>query len=647
MKENMKNILLCTIVFTILLLLTMNTALATASPSKVLFVTYETTNLVENAVYNGLINEGFEVTRSTSIPADMSKYSLVIVHSYDACWQTTADYMEEYIRNGGGVVLISGVPANFPKEHHEIGSSSGYYDISYISGWFGTANYQNVGVCDATVATNNPVGTTFLNGAYLAHCDGWGGAAVSDLNHATTQAIAMWDCSNDRVFAFTNEYKAGKVFYISTYGATENSNRLALAGALWAANNGIQDEIHAPQINSITAPPDPKVEVSIDGVEFEHGDDLVLKTGDVKQLEFKVTNEGASSAIDSYFSISISPGLEILSYDSSSSNMEFKLSPANSQVYAKGEQLITSQYVLLDAWKPYVHMETQTITIKLKVKNNGNQWIRYRTAFDTLNEGYQYVRNPEKGYILDQQGFSAYQINVVNENTEFDNYDKKFTYIVFDESAFEKIHRGDISGYRQDYSTSGTEIIHSTDVLEHPDYYRWRFYERGELNPTQLANLINSDIGISFIDQHFVPTAAIFEFYLDLHDHDMKLNTVKASESVEDRTYSLRYNYAALTLIGHPGEEYVILMPYFSNNPVDYIEADLNGGMYSYIYETHTNFLLSKGYPKEYFMVAEKNLGNPSQDRYSEPDTYGTFDVMSDMFNVIVSDVKNILSSFI
>lgn len=235
----------CALVIMALLLVAVGTASANTG-NKALFVTYESTNLDENTLYNGLIEEGFEVTRSASIPADMSEYSLVIVQSYDASWQTTADYMKEYVRNGGGAFIVSGVPAMFPHSSQMTGISWGYFGISYISEWFGTANYQNVGVSDAYMSIDCPFGTELKAGDYLAHCGGWGGAAVSNLNPETTQLIAKWNYGYDRVFAFTNTYENGRVFYIATYGATQSSNDLALAGALWAANEAPVAEIGGP-----------------------------------------------------------------------------------------------------------------------------------------------------------------------------------------------------------------------------------------------------------------------------------------------------------------------------------------------------------------------------------------------------------------
>lgn len=241
---------------------------------KGLYVVTSQHDLTSDSLYAGLMDYGFLIDVSDSIPADMSSYDLVVVSSYDACWQTTADYMKEYIGNGGGAVIVSGCPAMFPHPSQTIGSSSGYFDISYISEWFGTANYQNVGLSDATVTIDNPVGTNLLSGDYLAHCNAWGGAAVSNLNGATTQTLAMWDYSSDSIFAFTNEYRAGKVFYISTYGANQSNNDLALSGALWAAGS----EASSNPVDKYA------LIVGIDNYE-DHPDDYDSITGPVNSAE--------------------------------------------------------------------------------------------------------------------------------------------------------------------------------------------------------------------------------------------------------------------------------------------------------------------------------------------------------------------------
>ena len=72
---------------------------------------------------------------------------------------------------------------------------------------------------------------------------------------------------------------------------------------------------------------------------------------------------------------------------------------------------ITSEYELLDAYEAYSAGETNTITIRVKATESGSQWIKYRTAFDTLDSGYNFIRNPTFGP-KDEQGWHVYEIPV-------------------------------------------------------------------------------------------------------------------------------------------------------------------------------------------------------------------------------------------
>ncbi|MFY1110288.1 MAG: SUMF1/EgtB/PvdO family nonheme iron enzyme [Methanosarcinaceae archaeon] len=253
---------------------------------RILYVTYPETDLQNDSLYKGLIEEGFEVERCDFIPETetLNEYDLVIVRSYAAAWQQTADHIKEYVSNGGGVFICSGVPAFFPYSYPDHSLSSGFYDISYISEWFGTANYANVGVSDAFVSIDSPLGTELGIGDYLAHSPAWGGAAVSNLNPETTLKLAEWDYNGGgRIFAFTNEYQKGKVFYIATWG-TENSSKLALVGAIWAAEDdydeNVTDTNRPPALDSIGNPSvneNETLEITLSATD-EDGDNLTFST---------------------------------------------------------------------------------------------------------------------------------------------------------------------------------------------------------------------------------------------------------------------------------------------------------------------------------------------------------------------------------
>ena len=224
----MKTILLLSIVCLVVFALPAN-----AENPNALYVTYDSVNLQDLTIYNELIQKGFTVTKSVdTIPENMEEYDLVVVNTYTAPWQGTADYMKNYIANGGGAVILGGVPAMFPYPYPHGYTTQGYYNISYISDWFGSSRYANTGGT-ARITMDNPLGTTYYSGDILISGVGYASAAVTNLHPDDTQILARWDTGP--VFAFTHTYGNGRVFYLAGSGYPA-IDELYLAGALWAAN---------------------------------------------------------------------------------------------------------------------------------------------------------------------------------------------------------------------------------------------------------------------------------------------------------------------------------------------------------------------------------------------------------------------------
>lgn len=166
----------------------------------------------------------------------------------------------------------------------------------------------------------------------------------------------------------------------------------------------------------------PQISAKSDGYyELTENSYFEISKGESKEICFAITNIGKASDMESYFSVSVSPGLEIESYRSSSADMNFKLSYSGSRIYDVNNNKIKSTYELLDGWKAYGPMETQTITIVVKATSSGSHWIKYRAAFDTTDAGYSFIRNPESGHSKDQQGFNSYTIpvTVISEEDTF------------------------------------------------------------------------------------------------------------------------------------------------------------------------------------------------------------------------------------
>ncbi|MBI5491100.1 MAG: SUMF1/EgtB/PvdO family nonheme iron enzyme [Deltaproteobacteria bacterium] len=180
-----------------------------------------------------LRSAGFEVTivsGAGSIPSDLSAYDLVYVTNYAACTPTSAGYLRDYVNAGGGVVLDSGTPIGL----------AGSTNLSAIAAWLGAGSYSNNNCpIRATTVLANPVGTTLPSGTVLFDCTtGIGNAGLSGLG-TSAQAVATW--SDGLLFAMTNTYGAGRVFYYATVARgtyahiTADSDTLLAAGFRWAA----------------------------------------------------------------------------------------------------------------------------------------------------------------------------------------------------------------------------------------------------------------------------------------------------------------------------------------------------------------------------------------------------------------------------
>ncbi len=180
------------------------------------------------------------------------------------------------------------------------------------------------------------------------------------------------------------------------------------------------DSVSEEKMEAITLAirPSPSVSANVEA--------LSIRPGETKDVIFTVTNEGADSDIESYLSVSVSPGLHIKEYKCSSDEMRFKHSQVGSKIWTSDNLQMNSEHELLDAYKAYASGESNTITVTIKptfdeAAEAGQQWIRYRAAFDTIGEDYDYdydyVRNPTSGP-KDQQGWPVYEIPVTVETLE-------------------------------------------------------------------------------------------------------------------------------------------------------------------------------------------------------------------------------------
>jgi len=161
---------------------------------------------MKNGVLSILEGEGFTVDTFADIPANLSQYNLVFLEAYWACTPANEPAIRDYISNGGGVVLKSGVVTYLA---HYSATQYNSQDLSSIASWFGASHYINAGGA-AYVSVANPVGTSLNVGDRLATGMGDGCAGITSMS-ADSQVLATWQGGG--TFAFTHQYGQGRVYY--------------------------------------------------------------------------------------------------------------------------------------------------------------------------------------------------------------------------------------------------------------------------------------------------------------------------------------------------------------------------------------------------------------------------------------------------
>jgi N-acetylneuraminic acid mutarotase len=151
--------------------------------------------------------------------------------------------------------------------------------------------------------------------------------------------------------------------------------------------------------------------VSVDYSSFD------LSPGEQKIVTFTVTNNGNghTSLNGGYLSISVSDGLDIVSWSSDDApTMEYGHYQPGDSGWDKDDNSITLTYELLDAFETYDASETRTIAVTFRARDDmsGSEWIRYRATFDDEPSGFPHVNDPSSSTYTDQQGWPVYQISV-------------------------------------------------------------------------------------------------------------------------------------------------------------------------------------------------------------------------------------------
>lgn len=157
-----------------------------------------------------LLQYGFDVEFAADIPETLEGFDVVVLSAYYAIEPQHNQQMREYISNGGGVVLLKGVPCFFPAYDKDLWTTT---NLRSIQDWFGASRYANTNG-DAIVTIGNPFGTDILDGFTLIEDVGPSAAAIIELNE-TAQIVAQWE--SGEVCAFSHEFGLGRVYYQAAF----------------------------------------------------------------------------------------------------------------------------------------------------------------------------------------------------------------------------------------------------------------------------------------------------------------------------------------------------------------------------------------------------------------------------------------------
>jgi len=153
---------------------------------------------------------GFEVIFAGDMPETLSDYDLVVIEASYAVEPEHAPLIKEYVSNGGGLVILAGVPMYLSVYCRDWWPGTlGGTNLTSIQEWFGASTFADAGGV-ARVVVNNPVGTSLQVNDLVYDTNRNDRKSVIGLNNGA-QIIAQWE--SGKVYSFTYEYGAGRVFY--------------------------------------------------------------------------------------------------------------------------------------------------------------------------------------------------------------------------------------------------------------------------------------------------------------------------------------------------------------------------------------------------------------------------------------------------
>jgi hypothetical protein len=182
-----------------------------------------------------LNQSGLSVELAGDIPSDLSGYDLVVLSAYWAVEPRDCSLIENYLANGGGVVLLVGIPEYFRcycKDWWTYRCAISNESLG-MEQWFGNGTYVNSGG-DASITVDNPFSTGLKSGDILMqNCGGSNAAVVS----ADAEVVATW--GNGSAFAFAREYGQGRLYYQAAFESLDPPNKPGPVGDVAGDYNGI------------------------------------------------------------------------------------------------------------------------------------------------------------------------------------------------------------------------------------------------------------------------------------------------------------------------------------------------------------------------------------------------------------------------
>ena len=157
------------------------------------------------SIISALEQTNLEVTPAGNLPENLTKYDVVVIFAYYAVEPQYEPLIKEYIKNGGGVVLIAGTPCYLAAYSKSLSCTT---NLQKIKEWFGAGTYVNAGG-NSRVAFDNPFGSNLSTNEIL-YTSAPNDASVGSLS-SNAKPIAYLD--SGQVFAFTYEYGLGRVYY--------------------------------------------------------------------------------------------------------------------------------------------------------------------------------------------------------------------------------------------------------------------------------------------------------------------------------------------------------------------------------------------------------------------------------------------------